>query len=98
LELVGEYGFNRLVRELGLNRDSLKARIAQSQSGQLAPEAQSAPHFVELLTPSTISSSGVTPQCTVELANARGAKMHVTLNGPSLQALPSLCRAFLEMA
>jgi hypothetical protein len=34
----------------------------------------------------------------VELTNARGAKMHVTLNGPSLQTLPNLCRTFLEVA
>jgi hypothetical protein len=98
-ELVGEYGSNRLARELGLNRDSLKARIAQAQAGQQKKgTAQSPPQFIELVSRSPMTSMGIAPQCMVELTNARGAKMHVTLNDPSLQALPNLCRTFLEMA
>lgn len=88
-----------VTRFLGLNRDSLKARIAQAQAGQQKNgAAQSTPQFVELVNRSPMTSMGVVPQCMVELTNARGAKMHVTLNDPSLQALPNLCRTFLEMA
>jgi hypothetical protein len=34
------------------------------------------------------------PDCVVELANARGAKMRVELRGSGLAGLPALCNAF----
>jgi hypothetical protein len=36
------------------------------------------------------------PQCVVELANARGARMRVELSGHGLGGLSALCSAFLE--
>ena len=35
------------------------------------------------------------PECVVELANARGARMRVELNGCGLVGLSALCGAFL---
>jgi hypothetical protein len=35
------------------------------------------------------------PECVVELANARGARMRVELSGQGLVGLSALCSAFL---
>ena len=41
------------------------------------------------------AQSASKPECVVELANARGARMRVELNGHGLISLSALCGEFL---
>ena len=56
-----------------------------------------APRFVELFAAGGAmpAPSACAPQCVVELANARGGRMRVELNGQGLVGLSALCGAFL---
>jgi hypothetical protein len=89
-----EHGAYRVAAELHLDYAVLKRRAALAGSKAAATEL--APRFVELFAPAAPTRPAVAsqPECVVELANARGAKMRVELSGNGLSGLSSLCGAF----
>jgi hypothetical protein len=95
VEMVAVHGACRVAGELTLDYDMLKQRVAQA--GGKARTTQLVPRFVELFAPAGAmpAHSALLPQCVVEMANARGARMHVELNGQGLAGLSALCAAFL---
>ena len=95
VEMVAVHGACRVAGELNLDYDMLKQRVALAD-GKATP-VELAPRFVELYAapgPMPAHSAGLA-QCVVELANARGARMRVELNGQGLDSLSALCSAFL---
>jgi hypothetical protein len=95
VEMVAVHGACRVAGELNLDYDMLKQRVALT--GGKARTTQLEPRFVELFaaTGPTPALSASLPQCVVELANARGARMRVELNGQGMVGLSALCSAFL---
>jgi hypothetical protein len=95
VERVAVDGACRVAGELNLDYDMLKQRVALANGKARTTEL--APRFVELFAPAgpMPAHSASPPQCVVELANARGARMRVELNGQGLVGLSSLCVAFL---
>jgi hypothetical protein len=89
-----EHGAYRVSAKLHLDYAVLKRRAALA-AGK-APAAELAPRFVELFAPAAPMKPAAAsqPECVVELANARGAKMRVELSGNGLCGLSSLCSAF----
>ena len=89
-----EHGVYRVAAELHLDYAVLKRRAALATGS--APAAELAPRFVELFAPAAPMKPAAAsqPECVVELANARGAKLRVELNGNGLAGLSSLCSAF----
>ena len=95
VEMVAVHGACRVAGELNLDYDMLKQRVAQA--GGKVTSTELAPRFVELFAaagPMSAHSASL-PECVVEMANARGARMRVELNGQGLVGLPALCSAFL---
>jgi hypothetical protein len=89
-----EHGAYRVAAELHLDYAVLKRRAALA--GGKAPCTELAPRFVELFAPAgrTMPAGISQPECVVEMANARGAKMRVELSGNGLCGLSTLCNAF----
>jgi len=88
-----EHGAYRVSAELHLDYGVLKRRAALADH---SPGGELAPRFVELFAPASAikPAAASQPECVVELANARGAKMRVELSGNGLAGLSSLCSAF----
>jgi hypothetical protein len=94
VELVGVHGACRVAGELNLDYDMLKRRVALAGGKLTATEL--APQFVELFAAAgAVPAPSAQPQCVVELANARGARMRVELSAQGLVGLSALCSAFL---
>jgi hypothetical protein len=95
VEMVAVHGACRVAGELNLDYDMLKQRVALA--GGKVTTTEVAPRFVELFAPAGAmpAASALKPQCAVELANGRGARMRVELNGQGLGSLSVLCSAFL---
>ena len=95
---VVEYGAYRVAADLHLDYAVLKRRT--ERVGSTAPCTELAPRFVELFAPAGPTRAAVAspPECVVEVANARGAKMRVELNGSGLAALAGLCSALWSAA
>ena len=94
VEMVAVHGACRVAGELNLDYDMLKQRVAQA--GGKVTTTVLAPRFVELFAAAgAMPAPSAQPQCVVELANARGARMRVELNGQGLVGLSALCSAFL---
>ena len=92
--MVGVHGACRVAGEFNLDYDMLKQRVAQA--GGKVTSTELAPRFVELFAPGgAMPAPSAQPQCVVELANARGARMRVELSGQGLVGLSALCVAFL---
>ena len=91
---AAEYGAYGVALELHLDYAALKRRAALADGK--APATELAPRFVELFAPAgrTIPAGSPQPECVVEMANARGAKMRVELSGNGLCGLSTLCNAF----
>jgi hypothetical protein len=88
-----ERGAYRVAAELRLDYAVLKRRAALA--GGTTPASEVAPRFVELFAPAGRGVSATShAQCVVEMANTRGAKMRVELNGDALAGLPAMCSAF----
>ena len=97
VEMVAVHGACRVAGELNLDYDMLKQRVAQA--GGEVTSTELAPRFVELFAAAgAMPAPSAQPECVVELANARGARMRVALNGCGLVGLSALCSAFLEAA
>lgn len=95
VEMVAVHGACRVAGELNLDYDMLKQRVALADGKVTTTEL--APRFVEWVAaagPMPAHSASL-PQCVVELANARGARMRVELNGQGLAGLSALCLALL---
>jgi hypothetical protein len=88
--LARQHGTARVARVLGIDHDRLQRR--QEHGCGAAPAAQVDAQFVELLVPPArpAASRG---ECSIELENARGAKLRVELNGNGLAGLAALCGA-----
>jgi hypothetical protein len=91
---AAEHGAYGVAAELHLDYAVLKRRAGLT--GGKAPATELAPRFVELFAPAgrTMAAGISQPECVVEMANARGAKMRVELSGNGLCGLSSLCSAF----
>ena len=95
VEMVAVHGACRVAGELTLDYDMLKKRVAMA-GGNVTATTELAPRFVELFAAAgAMPAPSARPQCVVELANARGARMRVELNGHGLGSLSALCTAFL---
>ena len=94
VEMVAVHGACRVAGELKLDYNVLKQRVARA--GGKAKATSLVPQFVELFAAAGPAPSASLPQCVVELANARGARMRVELSGQGLVGLSALCSAFLE--
>ena len=94
VEMAAVHGACRVAGELNLDYDMLKQRVAQA--GGKVRSTELAPRFVELFAAAgAMPAPSAQPECVVELANARGARMRVELSGQGLVGLPALCSAFL---
>jgi hypothetical protein len=94
VEMVAVHGACRVAGELNLDYDMLKYRVAQA--GGKVTTTELTPRFVELFAAGgAMPAHSAQPQCVVEMANARGARMRVELNGHGLVGLSALCNAFL---
>jgi hypothetical protein len=94
VEMVAVHGACRVAGELNLDYDMLKQRVALA--GGKVTTAELAPRFVELFAAAgAMPAPSAQPECVVDLANARGARMRVELNGQGLVSLSALCSAFL---
>ena len=88
-------GVHRTAKALRLDYYSLKKRV-ERQTAATPVKRNAGPTFVELAAPdcptlSVISSSGC--ECIVELDDATGAKMRVSLKGIQAPDLAALCRS-----
>jgi hypothetical protein len=94
VEMVAVHGACRVAGQLNLDYDTLKQRVALA--GGKVTSTELAPRFVELFAAAgAMPAPSAQPQCVVELANARGVRMRVELNGQGLIGLSALCSAFL---
>jgi hypothetical protein len=94
VEMVAVHGACRVAGELNLDYDMLKRRVALG--GGKVTTTELAPQFVELFAAAgAMPAASAQPQCVVEMANGRGARMRVELNGQGLVGLSTLCSAFL---
>lgn len=94
VEMVAVHGACRVAGELNLDYDMLKHRVALA--GGKVTTTELAPRFVELFAAGgAMPAPSAQPECVVELANARGARMRVELSGQGLVGLSALCSAFL---
>ena len=95
VEMVAVHGACRVAGELNLDYDMLKQRVALAGGKMTTTEL--APRFVELFTAAGAipGHSAAKSECVVEMANARGARMRVELNGHGLGGLSALCTVFL---
>ena len=94
VEMVAVHGACRVARELKLDYDMLRQRVALA-GGKLTT-TELAPRFVELFAAAgAMPAPSAQPECVVELANARGARMRVELSGQGLVGLSALCSALL---
>ena len=97
VQMVAVHGACRVARALSLDYHVLKQRVALGGGQATSPEVAS--RFVELFAAAGSmpmpTPSASQPQCVVELANARGARMRVELNGEGLVGLCALCSTFL---
>lgn len=88
-QLAQQYGVYRIAKALRLSYDSLKQHLPAHAA--LAPKRKKTPaKFAELLP----WSSGTLPECSLELENARGAKMKIQLKGAAMGELSNLTRLF----
>jgi hypothetical protein len=86
--LAQQYGVNPTAKALRLSYDSLKQHMPRGAA--VGQNRQRTARFVELLpwNPATM------PECSIELENARGAKIKIQLKGEALSELSNLTRLF----
>jgi hypothetical protein len=86
--LAQQYGVNPTAKALRLSYDSLKQHMPMAAAG--GQNRQRTPRFVELLplNPATM------PEYSIELENARGAKIKIQLKGAAMDELSNLTRLF----
>jgi hypothetical protein len=108
--LVGPLPITRVARELGLNRDRLRARVARGVEGAPPPAGRSSPAFVEVgaadlarissrLPVARIAQQSPAPQASavrVLLERPDGAKLSLDLSSTEWSHLEALCSSFLR--
>ena len=88
-QLAQRFGVYRTAKALRLSYESLKQHLPAGAA--LASKRKKTPaKFLELLP----LSSALLPECSVELENARGAKMKIQLKGAAMGELSNLTRVF----
>lgn len=93
VKMAGVYGLYRTSRALPVEYYSLKKRVElQAARGRHKPGPVAA--FVELPPPAPIG----TCECMLELEDAAGSKMRVSLKAAAPPDLAALCRAFRDGA
>ena len=91
VKVVGKYGLHRTSRALGLDYYSLKERAEQgSNAASDSKKSFAAPAFVELSAAPAVGPC----ECTLELEDRGGAKMHIHLKGIAVPDLAALSRSF----
>jgi hypothetical protein len=95
---AGTCGIHRTSKALRLNYYSLKDRVEQhSAAASTPPERSAGATFLELA-PLADHGSAAVPvgrgECTLELEDAGGAKMRISLKGVQPPDLAALCRSF----
>jgi hypothetical protein len=91
VELARKHGVEAVAGVLRIDLERLKARL--EPAGERAQGSKGDAQFVEMRV-ATTTQSAHRCDCTVELNNARGARMRVELNGDGLASLTELCSAF----
>ena len=95
VNMAGQYGLPRVAGVLRVDQDRLQQRLDRVSDAALAATVDT--RFVELLVkPASTAASRC--ECSIELENARGAKMRVELNGNGLAGLAGLCSGFWSAA
>ena len=89
VKLAAEYGIHRTAKALRVDYYSLKKRVEEATGGN-GPAGAAGATFVEL-PPAAWPGSG---ECTLELEDARGAKMRVQVKGFGAPDLAALSRSF----
>jgi hypothetical protein len=91
VKLADTYGVHRTAKSLGLDYYALKKRLQEGSASQPAMTASAnGPTFVELASPARMG----TPECILELEDARGAKMRIQIKGGEAPDLAALSRSF----
>ena len=95
------WGIHRTARALRLGYYSLKDRVEQHSTAtpNSLPETRDGAPFLELSAPAEGGFGAASVgrcECTLELEDAGGAKMRVSLKGVPTPDLASLCRSFLK--
>ncbi len=91
--LCVDYSVHRVSKWLRLNHTSLKSRVEAATVGHPRSE-KAASTFVEVVHAAEPSS----PECVVELEDARGAKMKIHLKGAGIPDLAAVTRLFWSRA
>jgi hypothetical protein len=90
VEAARRYGVNPTALALGLDYNHLKERTRSGSRSSRREKAKS-PSFMELIVPPEAHHSS---ECTVEVENARGAKMKIVLQNVAMQDLGSWIERF----
>ena len=85
-ELATEYGVHRTARALRLNDDSLRKRLATTNTRSRTNSPTSSQPFVELLT----APIGAASEATIELEDGSGKILRIHLKGGSVPDLVAL--------
>ena len=95
VRMARAHGLPRVAGVLRVDQDRLQRRL--EHAGGVVPAGKVDTRFVELLVaPASVTASRC--ECSIELENARGAKLRVELNGDGLAGLAGLCNAFWSAA
>jgi len=94
MKMAGTYGLNRTARALRLDYYAFKKRIERQPATAPNLSERTASTFLELPLPASPGAC----ECTLELENAGGAKMRVTLKGVATPDLAALSRSFWNPA
>jgi len=101
---ASQYGVCQTSRVLRLDYYSLKKRVEAAgppdeRISRGGPGRQARAGFIELVPPAPVSYTlAGTPECTLELEDACGAKMRVCLKGAPAPDLAALSRSFWNSA
>jgi hypothetical protein len=97
---AGTCGIHRTSKLLRLNYYSLKDRVEQHSAATFNPPERAAGATFLELAPLAGHGSAAVPvgrcECTLELEDAGGAKMRISLKGVQPPDLAALCRSFWE--
>jgi hypothetical protein len=95
VSMARQHGLHHVAGVLRVDQERLRRRL--EHAGGAAPADKVDTRFVELLV-APASATASRCECSIELENARGAKLRVELNGNGLAGLAGLCNAFWSAA
>jgi hypothetical protein len=94
VEMAGTCGVCHTAKMLRVNYNALRKRVEHQAAAALRkPEENTVTTFLELAPPPRVGSC----QCTLELEDDSGAKMHISLQSAEAPDLVSLSRSFWEL-